>query len=311
MATAGAKPGVFRLRHGVEVELTNGGEIHVLPGEKAEPPVVKVEVGGHKEALLAALGQVRALGTKRASDDANGKLDRGDVSFDDGGVEFTAAAGYGPRSVVVAAELEEVVLGSQASEVAQPGDALDEAEGGLVREVVYAQKSSLGLDEDKAKLVTAMAALEHSRPVNVPALPDAEAIGNGLAVAVPPMSEWAQSPGGETGAFIEGLIAGGDPETPDAREEVGGGAENGRVGDSKPSSHEHMSLEGRKATWVEGLCRGQQDRRCWIASARGAVHEAHNGTAEAAKSGIVAEIDRGASKRADVGGREPDLRVPG
>ena len=60
-AAFGAKLRGLRLRHGVEVELALGGEEHVLPGEGAEPPVVKVEVGKHQEALLAAFGQMFVL----------------------------------------------------------------------------------------------------------------------------------------------------------------------------------------------------------------------------------------------------------
>ena len=141
---------------GVEVELTPGGEKHILPGEEAEPPVMEIGVGEHKEAFLAALGQVHALGAAR---NANGRLGRLDVGVDDGGVEVATAPGYGPRSAGVAVELEEVIAGGLASEDAQPFDALDEAEGGLVRENAYAQKPSPGLGEDKAKTITVMAAL--------------------------------------------------------------------------------------------------------------------------------------------------------
>ena len=78
-AALSAELGGFRLRNGVEVELALGGEEHAIPGEEAEPPVVRIKVGDHQEAFLAAFGQVRALGAKWASDDANRQVDRVDV----------------------------------------------------------------------------------------------------------------------------------------------------------------------------------------------------------------------------------------
>ena len=82
-----------------------------------------------------------------------------------------------------------------------------------------------------------MAALEHARPVHVPTFSDSETTGNGLAVAVAPMSEGARPPGGEAGVFVEGPIAGGDSKSLNALEELGRGTENSRVSESEPGSY--------------------------------------------------------------------------
>ena len=93
--------------------------------------MVRAGVGEHQEPLLAAFGHVHAFCTRRAPDDAGGRLN---ALADNGGVEVTAAAGNSPRSAGVAVELEEVISGGHAHEVTQPGGALNEADGGLVRE---------------------------------------------------------------------------------------------------------------------------------------------------------------------------------
>ena len=218
-------------------------------------------------------------------------------------------------------ELEGIVLGGHAYVVPQPGDALHEADRGLIREEPYAQQPSPGLDEDKAKLVTVMAALEHARPVHVPTFSSLEATCNGLAVAVAPMSKGTRPPGGESDVFVEGLIAGGPPKLLDVREETGRGTEDGRDSETEPGSHDHMTIEGRRAAWAADLLRGLQDRRRGFVSARGAVHETRNGYAGISgvvMNDIVVEVERDdvtilermAAKCADVGSREPSSRVP-
>ena len=190
-AALGAELGFLRPRHEVVVELPFGGEGHVLPGEEAEPSVVEVEVGEHQEPLLAAFGQVYALGDRRAPGDADGRLNLVTYSA------TTAMLSTRPRPETVHEVSESpwssrnVVPGGHAHVVAQPGDALNETDGGLVRKESYAQQLNLGLDKDKAKHVTVMATLEHSRPVHVPTFSDAGTIGNGLPVALAPMSEGA------------------------------------------------------------------------------------------------------------------------
>jgi len=83
--------GVFRPGHGVAVELPLGGMKHVLPGEEAELPLVEIEVGEHREQLLAALSHVHALDTRRAEDDGKRRLGLADVLRDDGGVKVATA----------------------------------------------------------------------------------------------------------------------------------------------------------------------------------------------------------------------------
>ena len=61
--------------------------------------MVKIEVGEHKEAFLAAFGQVHASGASWAPDDANGRLDQVDLGVGDCGVEVATAAGDSPRTV--------------------------------------------------------------------------------------------------------------------------------------------------------------------------------------------------------------------
>ena len=163
---------------------------------------MEIKVGEHQEALLTAFCQVHALGTRRAPNDADGRLNCVHVLVIDGGVEVTAAAGNSPLSAGVAVELEEFILGGQAHEVSQPGDALGEADGELVKKEPY--RSSQVLASTKAR----SSAPEHARPVHVPALPDAEAINSGLAVAVQPISKRARSPG----VFRRGAHSGREPE---------------------------------------------------------------------------------------------------
>ena len=112
------------------------------------------------------------------------------------------------------------------------------------------------------------------------------------------------------GRFRREPIARRNPKNLDAREKIGRGAKNGRVSGSKPGSHEHMILEGRKAAWAAVLRRRRQGRRSRISSARGEVHEASNRIAGVAEVGSAVEVERLAAKRADVGGREPGFCVP-
>ena len=188
-----------------------------MPGEEAEPAVVKVKVGKHQKAFLAAFGNVRAPSARRAPDDTNGRLDRVDIGVDDGRVEAT---GDRPRSFGIAVELEEVRAGSSTDESAEPFGALDEAVRGLSGEDAAAQEPGLGLGEDEAEPASVMAAFEYARPAHVPAPPDPIATGDSLAVAAPALPERARSSGHEADAFVEGLVASGDPKAADAREEV-------------------------------------------------------------------------------------------
>ena len=167
-----------------------------------------------------------------------------------------------------------------------------------------------------------MAALEPARPVHVPTFSHSETIGNGLAVAVAPMSKGARPPGGKADTLVEGLIAGGNSKLLYARGEVGRGTENSRVNESESGGYEHMIPEGRKAAWTADFRRGRQDRRSGFASARGAVHVTRNRNAKISgvvRNDIVVEIERDdvtievekiAAKRAEVGGQEPSFRVP-
>ena len=74
--------------------------------------------------------------------------------------------------------------------------------------------------------------LEHARSVHLRSLPDPQAVHDGLAVAVPAVPKRARAPGREADDLVEGLVAGGDAELADTHEELGGGAEDGRVGEA-------------------------------------------------------------------------------
>eukprot|EP00614_Pseudopedinella_elastica_P020159 CAMPEP_0172648054 /NCGR_PEP_ID=MMETSP1068-20121228/241070_1 /TAXON_ID=35684 /ORGANISM="Pseudopedinella elastica, Strain CCMP716" /LENGTH=411 /DNA_ID=CAMNT_0013462355 /DNA_START=528 /DNA_END=1767 /DNA_ORIENTATION=+ len=62
-----------------------------------------------------------------------------------------------------------------------------------------------------------------------------------------------------------------------AREEVGGGAENSRVGEPKPGSDDGMIPEGREAALAARLRRGRNGQGRSFARAGGAAHEARSG----------------------------------
>ena len=103
--------------------------------------------------------------------------------------------------------------------------------------------------------------------------------------------------GCEAGALVEGFVASGDPEAIDSREEVGSGADNDRVSESKSGSDNGVITEGREAA------RGARLRPGWcgagrkLASASGVAHDTRNG---------IGIAERGAAKRPDVGSEEPD-----
>ena len=63
------------VRHRVMVELAFGREEHVLPQLEAEPAIMQVEIKQHKEILLSALGEIRALSPGRAAEDREGRFD--------------------------------------------------------------------------------------------------------------------------------------------------------------------------------------------------------------------------------------------
>ena len=137
----------------MKVELALGGNGYAFPGDGAEPAVVKVGVGEHQEALLAAFGQVHAPGSRRAPDDANGRLDRVDVGVDDGRVEVATAAVDSPRSVGVAMELEEVRAGGPSDESTWPLGTLGGAAGGLVGEKRMLMNQVLALTKTRPDLL--------------------------------------------------------------------------------------------------------------------------------------------------------------
>ena len=118
--------GVSGLRHGGDVvELALGHEEHALPTPQAEPAVVEIEVAMREELLLAALGEVWALG----AGPGDGGPGRAHVLVDDSRVEIATPPRRRPRGVGVAVGLEQVVASGAANEVAQPFDALDETPG--------------------------------------------------------------------------------------------------------------------------------------------------------------------------------------
>ena len=157
----------------------------------------------------------------------------------------------------------EVSAGGLTDKGLQLLDALDEAEGLLAGEKADAQEPSPGLDKDGAELAAIVTALENARPVHVPAFLDSETFGDRLAVAAPSVLGRARATGGKADALVKGPVAGGDTQVPDAREEAGGGAENIRVGESKPGRDDGVIQKGREAAWATRFRRGRhgQDRR--------------------------------------------------
>jgi len=109
------------------------------------------------------------------------------------------------------------------------------------------------------------------------------------------MSKGARPPSGEADEPGEGLITGGQPELPNAREELGRGSENGRVSETEPGSHDRVIFERREATRAADLLRGLQHRRKGLAGARCAVHNTRTGYAGyfgIAMNGVVVEVVR-------------------
>ena len=90
-------------------------------------------------------------------------------------------------------------------------------------------------------------------------------------------------------ALVEGFITGRHPKPPDAHEEIGCGAEHGRIGEPEPRSHDRVIFEGRKPARATVLSRGLHSQRMGFAGARGAVHRADAGLSGVA--GITANED--------------------
>ena len=113
--------GVFCSGHGVVVELLLGGKVYVVPGEKAELPVVEIQVCQHQEPFLTTLFHVNALGAGWAAD-AERRVDPADVLLENGRVKAAATSGNSPRRVGVPVELAYEAACFRAHEFSQPGN---------------------------------------------------------------------------------------------------------------------------------------------------------------------------------------------
>ena len=110
-----------------------------------------------------------------------------------------------------------------------------------------------------------------------------------------------------SGALVGRLIAGGDPQAPNAREEIGGGVENSHVGETKPGSGDDVIPEGREAAWAARLRRGRHGQGRRLASTGGVAHEARSKIIGFAENGSAVEIERGSANRGDIDGRQPSV----
>lgn len=87
------------------------------------------------------------------------------------------------------------------------------------------------------------------------------------------------------------------PGPVDAREEVGGDAKNGCVGETQPGSDEDVTTKGRDAARAARLRPGRDAADHQLARANDATDQTGNG---------VGVVEWGAAERADDGGGEPD-----